>query len=577
MNYGSRLLIGATLSIFVAFAQPRSSSSKLAPELAGLDPDSSVDVIVKYKEQPTDFHRSLATHRGASQVRSLDIINSQHYRMSASQAAELADDPSVEFVHPDRQVQATATGAQPDYGWVSLLNLPSATSTYTYGGGGIGVAIIDSGINPSVDLANEDSSRIVYSQSFVSGDSSTDDRYGHGTHVAGIVGADGSTSSGGNYVVMGLARSVKLINLRVLDQNGVSTDSAVIAAIQRAIALKSTYNIRVINLSLGRPVTTSYKTDPLCQAVEAAWNAGIVVVVAAGNQGRYSPTSGYGTILSPANDPYVITVGAMNTLATLSRTDDKMASYSSKGPTAIDHIVKPDLVAPGNRVISLLASNSSLASNLITAIISLVNGSNTTTQYLQLSGTSMAAPMVSGTVALMLQQTPSLTPDQVKAKLMLTASKNIPAATCPTGQTCPTQAYKTTTATDPVLGTAYTTYYDIFTIGAGYLDSNKAVTTAITSTSTLSAVSPTATFNSTTGAVTVVNGSSVIWGSSVTWGTSVIWGTSVLSGSSVTWGTSVIWGTNTTSANSVIWGTSVTWGTSAPMGESFVLSLLGEQ
>src|SRR6202007_895655 len=146
------------------------------------------------------------------------------------------------------------------------------------------------------------------------------------------------------------------------DQYGHGTDSAVINAIQTAIRLKSQYNIRVINLSLGRQVFESYTLDPLCQAVEQAWKAGIVVVVAAGNQGRNNSagTNGYGTIAAPGNDPYVITVGAMKTMGTPSRTDDLIASYSSKGPTLFDHVVKPDIVAPGNRVVSLLASTATL-------------------------------------------------------------------------------------------------------------------------------------------------------------------------------------------------------------------------
>src|SRR5439155_14905992 len=125
--------------------------------------------------------------------------------------------------------------------------------------------------------------------------------------------------------------------------------------------LKSLYNIRVLNLSLGRPIFESYTVDPLCQAVEAAWKAGIVVVVAAGNYGRDDArkTKGYATIQSPGNDPYVITVGATNSKGTARPYDDSMASYSSKGPTAIDHIVKPDIVAPGNGVVSVLASTTS--------------------------------------------------------------------------------------------------------------------------------------------------------------------------------------------------------------------------
>ena len=158
-------------------------------------------------------------------------------------------------------------------------------------------------------------SRVVYSQSFVSGQDASDG-YGHGTHVAGIIGANGDDSTGPSFArtFKGVAPNVNLINLKVLDQNGSGQEADVIEAIETAIVLKDTYNIRVINLSLGRPVFESYTLDPLCQAVEAAWKAGIVVVVAAGNTGRDNSlgTHGYGTIASPGNDPYVITVGATN-------------------------------------------------------------------------------------------------------------------------------------------------------------------------------------------------------------------------------------------------------------------------
>src|SRR5207302_6634631 len=134
----------------------------------------------------------------------------------------------------------------------------------------------------------------------------------------------GNAGAASNNTYKGIAPNANIINLRVLDANGSGQDSAVIGAIQRAIQLKSTYNIRVINLSLGRPVFESYTLDPLCQAVESAWNAGIVVVVAAGNNGRDDSqnTNGYGTIQAPANDPYVFTVGAMKTMNTPGRADD---------------------------------------------------------------------------------------------------------------------------------------------------------------------------------------------------------------------------------------------------------------
>src|SRR5208282_848122 len=158
----------------------------------------------------------------------------------------------------------------------------------------------------------------------------------------------------------GIAPGASIVNLRVLDQNGAGTDSLVIAAINQAISLKSRYNIRVINLSLGRAVYETYTLDPLCQAVEQAWKNGIVVVVAAGNNGRYQPTDGYATVTSPGNDPYVITVGAMKPMGTPTRTDDLIASYSSKGPTAGDAVVKPDVVAPGNLLVSLESPDSTL-------------------------------------------------------------------------------------------------------------------------------------------------------------------------------------------------------------------------
>ena len=158
-----------------------------------------------------------------------------------------------------------------------------------YDGRGIGVVVIDSGITNQPDLKDTvtGSPRIVYQLNFVPNTNSAADQYGHGTHVAGIIAGNATQSTGPGYSKMfrGIAPKVNLINLRVLDAYGKGTDSLVIQAIDKAIALKNQYNIRVINLSLGRPVQESYKTDPLCQAVEKAWKAGIAVVVAAGNEG----------------------------------------------------------------------------------------------------------------------------------------------------------------------------------------------------------------------------------------------------------------------------------------------------
>jgi len=246
----------------------------------------------------------------------------------------------------------------------------------------------------------------------------------------------------------------------VLDANGAATDSQVIAAISQAVSLKSKYNIRVMNLSLGRAVYESYKLDPLCQAVEKAWKNGIVVVVAAGNNGRYQPTSGYATVTSPGNDPYVITVGAMKPMGTPQRADDLIASYSSKGPTLIDHVVKPDIVAPGNLLVSTETPGTTLYATETNNLVPYNyyvhgGGSSPSAYYFTLSGTSMATGVVSGAVADLLQAQPRLTPDQVKARLMKTAYKAFP---------------QSSSVYDPTTGITYTSQYDVFTVGAGYLD-----------------------------------------------------------------------------------------------------------
>ncbi|HEX7288279.1 MAG TPA: S8 family peptidase [Candidatus Angelobacter sp.] len=498
------------------------------------------------------------------------MIKGGAYSLPASALKDLAQDDEVVFIHPDRPLRSADSLTDAAIGMAVARNLGLGKW-----GMGIGVAVIDSGINDGhYDLRNTyTQSRVSYHQDFT-GTTVYDasgrlvyDTYGHGTHVAGILAGDGTDDGGQGSDTTGIAYGVNLIDLRVLDQNGVGTDSAVIAAIQRAIALKNVYNIRVINLSLGRPVYGSYASDPLCQAVEQAWAAGITVVVAAGNLGRQSVngSNGYGTVMAPGNDPFVITVGAMKTGNTGSRSDDQIASYSSKGPTLYDHVVKPDIVAPGNLIKSTIAPGSALANQYPSSIVKRLTGNY---DYFVLSGTSMAAPVVSGTVAMLLQQDPNLTPDQIKARLMKTAYKTFPASSV---------------STDLTTGQTYTSYYDLFTVGAGYLDIAAAVANTDKAPTTLgSALSPSAVYNSITSTVSLVNGNSVIWGgsvawgSSVTWGTSVVWGTNV-SGSAVLWGTSVAWGSSTNTGFSVVWGgsttcaSSVVWGSSnLPSGENFL-------
>ena len=283
----------------------------------------------------------------------------------------------------------------------------------------------------------------MYRQSFIGG--ALDRRFrpwhSRGRHRRGK--RHSSELQGAFRTFKGIAPNVNILDLRVLNQNGASSDSVVIAAIEKAVQLKSKYNVRVINLSLGRPIYESCSRDPLCQAVEAAWNAGIVVVVAAGNDGR----NGYATISVARLGSACHHSGSHENRGDHDTSDDRIASYSSRGPTYIDLIAKPDVVAPGNLVDSLLAPGSTLVTgypgNIVPPPPTPTPKFRARRSTSQLSGTSMATPVVSGAVALMLQKEPNLTPDTVKARLMKTASKTFPVMS---------------TATDPTTGQTYTDY-----------------------------------------------------------------------------------------------------------------------
>src|SRR5262249_21111081 len=160
----------------------------------------------------------------------------------------------------------------------------------------------------------------------------------------------------------GIAPGAYLVNLRVLNENGAGSASDVIEAIDWAVDHQREYNIKVINLSLGAPVLQPYRDDPLCAAVERAVDAGMVVVAAAGNYGKKADgTPVMGMITSPGNDPKVLTVGALDAHETPQRSDDTVATYSSRGPTMYDLVLKPDIAAPGTHVVSSEAAGSYLS------------------------------------------------------------------------------------------------------------------------------------------------------------------------------------------------------------------------
>ena len=321
--------------------------------------------------------------------------------------ASLSADPAVSALAADRPVYSTmsvtteATGAQQV--WAGLEQVGRHT------GRGIGIAMIDSGLTETGPLR----SRVAVHVDFVDGARGAGrDFYGHGTHIAGIMAGNSGPKGG----FRGMAPGAHIINLRVLAADGSGQSSNVIEAIDWTIENKARYGIRVLNVSLGHPAIEAAADDPLVLAVERAVQSGLVVVCSAGNLGKH-PVTGQriiGAISSPGNSPSVITVGALNTKGTPQRSDDEVASYSSRGPTYGDGFVKPDLVAPGNKIVSLAAP----ASKLWLGHPEQRRGPG----FIELSGTSQAAAVVAGAAALVLEANPNLNPRQVKLALQGTAS-----------------------------------------------------------------------------------------------------------------------------------------------------------
>ncbi len=332
-------------------------------------------------------------------------------RVTAGQLAALQQDEAVDHLSGNTPIRvsdaitAESTGA--DQVWAGSSDVRGLT------GSAVTVAVIDSGMDPGHAALK---GRIVASKDFTGGDGI--DRFGHGTHVAGII-AGGSVSTPDGVDYRGIAYGAALVNLRVLDANGAGTVADVVEAIDWAVAQRDAYKIRVINLSLGAPVLQPYADDPLCEAVERAVRAGLVVVASAGNYGRTADGKMVlGSISSPANSPHAIAVGAIDTHGTPERSDDTVAPYSSRGPTAYDLLLKPDVAAPGHHIVSAEASSAYLPTTYPSHHVT-GQGANA---YFQLSGTSMSAAVVSGAVALLLEETPDLRPVEAKAALQLTAT-----------------------------------------------------------------------------------------------------------------------------------------------------------
>jgi serine protease AprX len=486
-----------------------------------------------------------------------NVISGQLVQLPNGQLRKLADNPCVAAIHYDRK-----TGGELNYVGI-VEGARQVQQLLGYDGAGVGVAIIDSGItgwhddltyqgyNSKVKVVN--GQRVVKFVDFVNARTWKYDDNGHGTHVAGIIAGNGYDTLGAR---AGIAPAADIVSLKVLDANGGGYISNVIAALDWVVANHTTYNIRVVNLSVGAAVTESYLTDPLTLAAKRVVDAGVVVVTAAGNLGK-NPTNGkpeYGAITAPGNAPWVLTVGAYSHEGTLTRSDDKIGDFSSRGPTAKDFNAKPDVVASGVGTASLAVPGSTL---FLSKAAYLLNGAFTTQNkpYLSLTGTSMAAPVVTGTVALMLQANPNLTPNLIKAIIEYTAQDM---------------------------------RYDPLTQGAGFLNTKGAVDLAryLKQPAQGSRYPSNALWSKTIlwGNKKLTHG--VIKPAGSAWGSRVVWGASTdAEGDNIVWGTmcstaecdNIVWGTSSTlDATNIVWGTvdgegdNIVWGTDSGEGDNIV-------
>lgn len=301
----------------------------------------------------------------------------------------------------------------------TLLDTIDAPEVWAQGieGQGVRVAVIDSGVwKDSPDFIDETANgpvrRLIQSFGISMNE---EDKYGHGSFIAGVIAGNGA-SSGGYY--KGVAPKADLINVRVSNEWGGATESDVVAGMQWVLQNKAVYNIRVANLSLNSSVQQPYGTSPLNAAAEILWFNGVVVVTSCGNNGMKTP----GVVFPPANDPFVIAVGATEEMETGDPADDILAGFSAYGVTPDGHS-RPDVSAPGNSIVSTLAEHSRFESDYRNNQTgSMDNNGHVENRQFVASGTSISAGVVSGATALLLQALPRLNPDQVKYLLMASAT-----------------------------------------------------------------------------------------------------------------------------------------------------------
>ena len=361
--------------------------------------------------------RLVETYGGTVTSR-LYIINGVGASLSDETLASLRNIPQITAITPNSLMEVNSTEETGHNGHgnnsapaTDYADVVGADAVWANGvtGQGVTVAILDSGIDKKMDglkkKANSNDNRIVDWADFVTGQGKRVDPSGHGTHVAGVIA---NSQVGQDEEWNGIAPDVDLVIGRVADENGFATYERVVQGVQWVIEKKEQHNIRVLNFSMSSTARSPYWADPVNQALMQAWQAGIVVVVAAGNGGPSALTMGV-----PGNNPYVVTVGSFTDAYTPHDwSDDYIPTFSSAGPT-LDGFVKPDLIAPGGHIISLMPADARLAQ---------IKPENwVAPDYFTMAGTSQSAAVVSGIAALMLSEDPGLTPNLVKHRLRASA------------------------------------------------------------------------------------------------------------------------------------------------------------
>src|SRR5213083_2850096 len=423
-------LVALALALLPAASPVRAQSvaaEKIDPALRDLmqaDPQALLPVIVEMQHPVTPFVGAPNVDRALGAldllrqygipVAALSLIDGAAGFANAAGIDAVSLAPTVARIHHDATVGPRPSVeppvvAPPDQLSGTYPLVVNADRVWQQGttGGGVTVAVLDSGVAADADLV-QPANRILASVNFADQRLASDPG-GHGTHIAGIIAGNGSRS-GGEFV--GIAPQANVVDVRVLGSTGSGRISSVIRGIEWVLANRAAYNIRVINLSFGAHANLSYRADPMSAAVEIAWRRGLVVVAASGNGGPERDT-----VVTPGIDPYVITVGATDDRGTVSRPDDMFAWFSAWGST--DSNAKPDLVAPGRRLVSIRVPGSALDALFPDRVVMAQNGST----YFRLTGTSMATGVVSGAAALLLEGRPDLTPDQVKALLVGTTQQ----------------------------------------------------------------------------------------------------------------------------------------------------------